>query len=207
MENDNTIQYSKPYQYNNISNTRNPNISQTIEPLKPTAKGSANYIMKKQVNMVNQVPLIPSEINTVPQDSFIDFPQHRVEMQEYSQSLQALQPHQTPTNPSIQQNTYRNNSYNLLQHNQSVLPQNTANTPTDMMTQQSTYPLSGSTNSNHLNPQYTTQLQPLKPSNNVAQSTIPSSNLLSVSNVAGIYFQSLLSHTLSPNGSNTILRY
>ena len=210
MENDIIAQSSTQYQYNNIPNTGNTNIPQIIEPLKPTATGSANYLMKKQINSANQVSMIPNETHTVPQDSFMNFPQHRAEMQKYSQKLQTSQPQQpqqVPTHPLTQQNTYRNNSYGVLQSNQSFLPQNTANTANNILKQQSTYPLSERSNSNYLIPQYTAQSQPLKTTNNVTQGTIPTNNLLSASNVAGNYFQSLLSHTPSPNASNTTLPY
>lgn len=213
IKNDNDTQSSAPSQYNNnISNTGNSNVPQIIEPLKPTATGSANYLMKKQINTINQMDMLPNESNTVLQDLFMNFPQYKTEMQEYSQNIQSSHPQQIrqqqiPTHPLTQQSTYGSNSYGALQSNQTSSPQHTMNNATNMLTQQSTYPVTDRTNSTYLSPQHTAQQQQFPPVNIATQGSFQNNNLLSASNIAGNYFQSLLSHTPSPNASNSTLPY
>lgn len=203
------------------------NVPQIVEPLKPTATGSANYLMKQHVNPGAQMNISPNPTaGTAPvqQDQFMNFPQHRAEIQNQqiqSQQVQQSQPQpqqqQIPNHSLAQQNTYQTGNYNLLQPQQSLSQQNTMNHSNGMLTQQATYPLNERVNMNYLSPQHTQQQhqqqqhqqqqqqqqqhqQPVQ-----QQNTVQNNNMLSAPNAANNYFQSLLSHTPSPNGSNSNL--
>lgn len=210
-------------------------VPQIIEPLKPTATGSANYLMKQHLNPTNQSNVSPNPTSgTIPaqQDQFMSFPQHRAEIQNQIHQTQPqgrvqvqlqmhqqmpLQPQiqqqqqqqqQIPNRPLAQQNVYQNSGYNALQPKQSLSQQNTVNTSNNSLTPQSTYPQAERMHSHYLSPQHTLQTNSQVQNGNrlTPQTTQNNNHVLPGPNMANNYFQSLLSHTPSPNGSNSNLQ-
>ena len=184
--------------------------TQAPAPLKPTATGSANYLMKQQFTAPVSAPAPPVisptqsppkvEVtmpamnntqyhNSVSGDQFMNFPQQRQQIQQQNV-------------PNLQ---YQNNA----NHMGSVSQQNTytggvqSNTSSNMpLHQQNTYPRTQVPGSSP-NPPSLPQMQHPQPQQQ-QQQQVPTSNLLSSGqNAASSYFQSLLSssHSPSPTGS------
>lgn len=177
-------------------------------PLKPTATGSANYLMKQQfppsvgappvISPVQSPPKVEVTMsnmnntqyhNSVSGDQFMNFPQQRQQIQQQNLPNLQYQNNMSHTGSVSQQNTYngglQSNSNNALPlHQQNTFPR--AQVPGSSPNHQ--------TMTQVQHPQQQQQQQPLTPGSNL---------LANGQNAASSYFQSLLSnsHSPSPTGS------
>ncbi|SMN20740.1 similar to Saccharomyces cerevisiae YOR329C SCD5 Protein required for normal actin organization and endocytosis [Maudiozyma saulgeensis] len=200
-----TQQVQPSFNQNSIPTTAIPALSPQhtteIQPLKPTATGSANYLMKQQFATPMTAPHVnnPAQSNqnmpaagtngsvprfqaTAPNDQFMNFPQQQQQQQPNIQ----YQNSGTSNGSISQQNTYSNN--NVSQSAENALPQ---------LHPQNTYPQAHVTGNNQNIQNISHQQQ--------QQQQFGSSNLLNPgANAASNYFQSLLtgSHSPSPNASH-----
>lgn len=218
------VQTSNLTAFNQGSTNANMNISSVsseLQPLNSTATGASNHLMKQQFSdPVNALPTsnfvhdnstinsTTSNSNTVqyqttPQnDQFMNFPQPNMQVQQqqqqnkqpqHQQPIQTHQHHVQTPQPKPQYQSHTNQGTGMPQQNSyNNTPQSSVNSPIPLQPQ-NTYPET-SIPSTSLN----NSLQP--------QGSAPQSNLLFPGqNAASSYFQSLLSHTPSPNASSAQL--
>ena len=176
-----------------------PQHTNDMQPLKPTATGSANYLMKQQFPTATPVAPQVNHIQkpTAQNDQFMNFPQQRQQVdvgqqqqQQHQQQPTAQYQNHLNVNGNIpQQNTYTNGTLNQ-----------TSTKPSIQLQPQNTYPQAQVPN---VAPNM--QNVPSLPPQQQQQQQYQSTGLLSPgSNAASSYFQSLLSssHSPSPNASH-----
>lgn len=172
----------------NTSTINTPNIVSQgpigIAPLKPTATGSANYLMKQ-----HQAPATTTTINASSQakDNTFQVSQGGSTFMNFPQQQQQQQQQQPDHFQLIQQP--------VLSPRVSLSEQNNIPTPAPL-TQQNTYPLNAQHNNNHYqaSPQVTGGNQNLGVTTSALPNTVPYQNL-----AASNYFQALLTHSNSPS--------
>lgn len=190
--------------------------SQPLQPLKPTSTGSANYLFRQHYNQPqepqapNQAPLLPLKPTATGSANYL--------MREHVPSLQQEMRNPSPTNGSspvgglqpLKPTATGSGNYLMKQHyNQQFSGPSVASNPTSNMEKLSSPQYNGQfIADNHLHapqPHVSLQQQLSPQITPQTQNVQQPQGFLSASNPAGDYFQSLLSHSPSPNPSSTNL--